>query len=310
MPFLRVTLASLKIGITYLVCFSICYSSENLLVVQSHDTTPYQQVYTGFKKGLATHNITTYYQTLTLTLDNADEHFKQQLQSAHPSLILTLGTPATEFTLQRESKIPVVASLLLNTKWLSNHANATGVSLNFPAEQQWLWLRRLLPDAKHIAVIYNPLTNIDQWMAFQQQAQASNIELTPVPITRIEDFATLLQGLNTQLDAVLTLQGPTYNEAAIRELLLYSFRNRVPLIGLSAQWVKAGALYALDWDYQDLGIQAAEQAIEIIKNKTMPQSLTLQIPRKAKLVLNSQTVEYMKLDIPEAWLSEVTEVLQ
>jgi putative ABC transport system substrate-binding protein len=39
----------------------------------------------------------------------------------------------------------------------------------------------------------------------------------------------------------------------VKALLLFSFRHKLPLIGLSEAWVQAGALYALDWDYRELG---------------------------------------------------------
>jgi putative ABC transport system substrate-binding protein len=39
----------------------------------------------------------------------------------------------------------------------------------------------------------------------------------------------------------------------LKTLLLFSFRHKLPLIGLSETWVHAGALYALDWDYRELG---------------------------------------------------------
>ncbi|MDD2760188.1 MAG: ABC transporter substrate binding protein, partial [Methylomonas sp.] len=117
--------------------------------------------------------------------------------------------------------------------------------------------------------------------------------------------------LPPQLDALWTVDGTVaYNASAVRELLLYSFRNRVPLIGLSAQWVKAGALYALDWDYPDLGEQAAELATIILHEGRAPASLLPVFPRTVRPVLNGKTQEHMKLQIPERWLAEMAEVFR
>ncbi len=121
----------------------------------------------------------------------------------------------------------------------------------------------------------------------------------------------MLQNLLPQLDALWAVDGSvSYNAAAVRELLLYSFRNRVPLIGLSAQWVKAGALYALDWDYPDLGRQAAELADTILREGAAPKSLPPVFPRLIRPVLNAKTLEHMKLQITERWLAEIAEVFR
>ena len=43
-------------------------------------------------------------------------------------------------------------------------------------------------------------------------------------------------------------------------ILLSTLKNKIPLVGLSSSWVKAGALYALDRDYVDIGLQSGELA--------------------------------------------------
>ncbi|MFO0732606.1 MAG: ABC transporter substrate binding protein [Nitrospiraceae bacterium] len=51
-------------------------------------------------------------------------------------------------------------------------------------------------------------------------------------------------------------------------ILLSTFRNKIPLAGLSTSWVKAGALYALDRDYLDIGSQCGEIAGKILGEPT------------------------------------------
>jgi putative ABC transport system substrate-binding protein len=207
--------------------------------------------------------------------------------------------------------IPLIAGLVLDTDELHQHANTTAVGLNFPANLHWLWLRRLLPDAQQIAVIYDPRHSSALFQSLQQQARTEGIILIQASVSSAEDFPALLQNLPPQLDALWAVDGTVaYNPAAVRELLLYSFRNRVPLIGLSSQWVKAGALYALDWDYADLGRQAAELADAILKKGNSPASLSPVFPRSVRLVLNSKTAEHMKLQIADRWLMEMAEVFR
>jgi putative ABC transport system substrate-binding protein len=84
-------------------------------------------------------------------------------------------------------------------------------------------------------------------------------------------------------------------------ILLFSFRNRIPFTGLSNSWVKAGALYALDRDYLDIGAQCGEMAHRILSGAA-PSALPPARPRKLTYAVNLRTAEHMKLEIPAALL--------
>ncbi len=286
-------------------------AATDILILQSHEGQPYQMAVTGFESSLANTKLDATYQTLTLSNNSGGDALIQLLKNYHPKLIMTLGTPATHVSLAQVKAIPIVANLVLDTDKLRENTNATGVGLNFIASQHWLWLRRILPDARHIAVLYDPGQGTTLFKALQKQAQSEGIELIQAPVTHVDDLPSLMEDLSPQLDALWAVNGASaYSAAAVRELLLYSFRNRVPLIGLSGQWVKAGALYALDWDYDDLGAQAAELAKAILIKGIAPASLPPLSPRKVRAVLNMKTAEHMKLQIAERWLPEIAEVLQ
>ncbi len=61
--------------------------------------------------------------------------------------------------------------------------------------------------------------------------------------------------------------------------------------------VKAGALYSLDWDFQDLGMQCGEMAVKILRGN-YPVSRA-EYPRKLKYSINLKTASQMKVTIPE-----------
>ncbi len=287
------------------------FAVTDILVLQSHDSAPYQQTLAGFRSGLAKSKLEVAYHVLNIPDQSDVNILQQQLQTSQPSLILTLGTPATRLAMLQGSNIPIIAGMVLETDELRQNHHTTGVGLNFPVTEQWQWLRRLLPDARQIAVILDAQQGASVFQALQKLAVAEGITLIPATATNAEDFSTLMQNLPSQLDALWAVEGASaYNAAAVRELLLYSFRNRVPLIGLSAQWVKAGALYALDWDFSDLGLQTAELAKSILLQGSAPSSLLPQTPHKARLVFNLKTADHMKLQISERLLSEMSEVFQ
>ena len=110
----------------------------------------------------------------------------------------------------------------------------------------------------------------------------------------------MLWGLTDQL--VLSPQ-------TAQAILLFSFRNRIPFTGLSKSWVKAGALYALDRDYADIGAQCGEMALQILRGASTS-SLPPARPRKLKYVVNLRTADRMKLKIPESLVDGADQVFR
>jgi len=289
--------------------FSPTALTADILVLQSHDSAPYRQALEGFRNTLTDTGLALSYSVHDTSNGTAMWPYPE---TDRLKLIFTLGTPATRLALAHEAHTPVVAGLLLNTDELRQHRNATGVGLAFPVARQWQWLRRLLPKVRQIVVIYDPEHDRALLPELQKLAQSEQISLALAAAVSPEDLPSVLQNLPAQADAIWVLGGvAAFNaSAAVQELLLYSFRNRMPVIGLSAQWVKAGALYALDWDYTDLGRQAADLAAAILQKSAIPAHLPPLAPRKIRPVFNPKTAEHMKLEISKQWLPEMVEVSQ
>jgi putative ABC transport system substrate-binding protein len=79
--------------------------------------------------------------------------------------------------------------------------------------------------------------------------------------------------------------------------------------GLSASWVKAGALYALERDYEDLGAQCAEMALKVLDG-TRASALPPVMPRKVGYALNARTAEHLKLRLTPELLDGAVEVFR
>ena len=49
--------------------------------------------------------------------------------------------------------------MILQSDFLKNKENITGIFLEYSIETQFSWFKRFLPDARTIGVIYNPEEN-------------------------------------------------------------------------------------------------------------------------------------------------------
>ncbi|AMV71418.1 ABC transporter substrate-binding protein [Desulfuromonas carbonis] len=230
------------------------------------------------------------------------------IRNRRPQVIFVLGSRALNTIASEVADIPVVFGLVLSEQLLPVNANVTGVVLDFPVATQLAWLQRLLPQARTIGVAYNPAENAARIADAREFARRSGLTLDAVPITSPRELPAALTTLARHADVLWGLSDQmVINTQTARSLLLFSFRNRIPFFGLSAAWVKAGALVALERDYQDIGRQCAELAQQVIAGAS-PASLPLQTPRKVLYTLNRRTAEQMKIEFPEKVLRAAQEV--
>jgi putative ABC transport system substrate-binding protein len=208
-----------------------------------------------------------------------------------PALVLPLGVAAIRAVGEVRS-VPIVATMALRPGGIPRAANVTGVALEFPPEVYVEWLRRALPKARSAAVLHNPAENAAAVAEVRRAAERHGIHVDLLPVPTPKDIPRALERASG-VDVLLGLaDGVVYTPESARGILLFSFRNRVPLVGLPGTWVQAGALFGLDRDYEDIGRQAGEMAARILKGAS-PGSLPVATPRRVCPVANLATAERM-----------------
>ena len=82
------------------------------------------------------------------------------------------------------------------------------------------------------------------------------------------------------VDALWSVADSTvFSPGSTKFILLHTLRNKIPFIGLSPAFVKAGALMALAADYQEVGTQCGELAVRVLSGY-QPSSLPITMPEK------------------------------
>jgi putative ABC transport system substrate-binding protein len=78
-------------------------------------------------------------------------------------------------------------------------------------------------------------------------------------------------------------------------------------MGISPSYARAGALIALSCDYRDIGNQAGEISVRILKGERCS-AIKVAPPRKVKLFLNIAVADRLGVKIPKKILREAEEV--
>lgn len=283
---------------------------STVVVISSRDALPYQQIQAGFEQRMSELGEEVTYWRLPLDVDSKKAAgLLRWLEQEKPDLAFTLGTPAAKVAARALKDRPIVASMVLDDEVFGAYSNATGVLLSFPVESQLEVLRKICPDFRRIGLIYHSADN-PLFTELTKLASSYGVQLTDGRIEAPKDLPVVLRRLAKGVDAYWVLPDSVVSTPqAAKAILLSSFRNRIPVIGPSAPWVKAGALYALDWDYIELGSQSAEIAQQLLKGVAVG-SISPAYPRSVRYALNLKTAKHMKMSIPATLVEEAKEVFR
>jgi putative ABC transport system substrate-binding protein len=299
-------------AITLLACAGLhavgTHAADRLVVVSSGDAPAFQQALAGIQKlGYPV-------EALKAGTD-ADGAVAAAVQRAgRDGAVVTLGAKATALVARAAPTIPVVNCMVLGSD-AKAPPGTTIVPLELPVETRIHWLRRLLPKAHNVGILFDPAQNARR--AEDGAAALKRAGYTPVlePVTAPAALPTALTRLTNTVDVLHAIPDTTvFAPEHSRALLLFSFRNRIPLAGPSEGWVQAGALYAVDWDYADLGRYCGSLALRSPppaspSGRTPPPPPPI-APARTRVVVNLRVAEQMHIKWDPDLLRDVDQVFE
>ena len=281
-------------------------SEVDIAVVFSRDAAPYRQALKGFEEVLQASG--RQYRLHQLYLDGGlpNDRLIERIRSRAPELILTIGSSATGVVSDAINDIPIVFSLVQPSAGTATlrgeaggHQNLTGSSMEIPLEVQFREVREILPEAKRVGVLYDPEVTGKVVEAAIAPAAAMGMDLVPMSVRSEGDLlghAASLSGV----DALWSVADSTvFSPQGLNQILLSTLRHRVPFVGLSPSFVKAGALLAISVDYADVGRQSGEIAGRILAGEK-PSTIPVTAPRKVSLSVNLNTARQIDVAIGDS----------
>lgn len=286
-----------------LIVFSVSYSwgLPVVALIKSKNIAPYNMAEEAFRDRMNGKS-----DIIAYVFD--DFHDKkllcQKVRSSNPDLAFIVGTPALKIFLPEFNETPILFSVVLNPvklklidSWTKTGRNLTGIALNVPYKIQFDWIRKILPDAKHIGIIYKMEYSRKYIEKAEKAAKRLGLKLIFQKIDEIKDVIPTLKDLYKHSDILLGIPDlGVYNHKTLKQILLFTLRNRMPFMGISEQYVKAGAFFCLAVDYREQGEVAAEMAEKILKGSD-PAGMPVRRPRNVKLSINKKTAKRLGIKI-------------
>jgi len=279
--------------------FSLLAEESRVVILSNNNNSAHQQVVSEFKTSLA--------QKLPDTKILSDTGVNA---SPTPKLVLALGRKALDLAKLRFPQTPLLACLAWDNNFFKHNTNTTGIVLQHTIKQQFKWHKRILPHIKRIGILYSPKHNKDWVKRAKTEAKRQGLKLIAIAVNSGQELPASLNAIKRQAGSIMAITDPVvYSRKTAKAVLLFSFRNRLPFIGLSETWAKSGALYALDWDYAALGTQCAKMAGRILTG-TKIQQVAPQKPDNSLYIINMKTVKHMKLSIKQKYIDNAARIFK
>lgn len=183
-----------------------------------------------------------------------------------PRLFVALGTQACSAMVKRKLQAPLLCTLLphlsfeeilrVNARQPSPHLSA--LYLNHPFTRQLDLLRLALPKARRVGVLWGPESMLrDREEGMATAANTRGLQLVSAHVAQNEPVFKGLKRVLEDADVLLALpDAQIFNSGNIQNILLTSFRAKIPMLAFSPAYVRAGALLSLYSTPTQIGQQA------------------------------------------------------
>ena len=231
-----------------------------------------------------------------------------------PQLVVCVGPWALEVAVQQNLKIPIVYAMVLNPSSLLGREarNVTGASMNVSVERTLGVFRQLDASIRRVGIVYNP-SNTGYLVADAEAAAAGlGLELVAHEASSVGEAVSALDAIQQQgIDALWIPPDKTVlAPAALEHMLLFSIRNRIPLLGLSRRHAEMGALLTLSFaSSEDIGRQAGELANRTLAGRPAS-SIPYTVAREVDLTVNLKTAKRLGIEVPQSVLADAKDVIR
>jgi len=231
-----------------------------------------------------------------------------------PDLIVAVGIWALQAVAKEASTVPVVYAMVLNPPSVigSGAKNITGASMNVPVEQTLRMLKQLGPQIRRVGVMFDRAKTGYLVARAEAVARDEGLQLVAREIRSAKEAISALDTLGEQgVDALWVLPDETnLAPAVLQQMLLFSYRRKVPLIGLSESQAQMGALLSLSFaSSEDIGRQAGELANSILAGRA-PAEIPYTTARRVRLTVNLKAAQKLGMEIPKSILAAANSVIQ
>jgi len=242
-----------------------------------------------------------------------------ELVAQKPNLLLAVGGDAIK-PLFEASKggIPIVGGVSDSPMRAGIAVSLARPSMNFTgitfltdemAAKRMEFLKEVAPNARRVAVIFNP-QHFDDEVAFARRgAESLGLKLTTHPINSAADLDAALNAASAEGADSLFIISSRLTGILAAKIAQYGQERRLPVIASWREFVDSGALLS----YGPSRVFEAKRLagyVQKVLNGAKPADLPIEQPVKFELVINLKTAKAIGLNVLRPLLDRADEVIE
>lgn len=278
---------------------------------------------TGFIQGLADEGFVEG-ENLEIIYENAngDGSLSSQIitnfVSGGADMVCAIATPIAQsaYSVTKRTDIPVIYTAVtdpvlaeLATEDQMPVGEITGTSDKLPVTEQLAMIRKLLPEAKTVGILYTT-NEVNSQAAIEEYKEAApeyGLEIVEIGISTVADIPLAAEQLAAKVDCISNL---TDNNvvSSLPVVLDAANKNGIPVFGSEIEQVKKGCLAAMGLDYISLGEQTGRMAAKVLKGEAKASEMPYELIEGAAFYGNTAVAENLGITLPEELTSEAAEM--
>lgn len=237
--------------------------------------------------------------------------------SSNVDMICAIATPsaAAAYNAAMKTDIPVIYTAITDPVMagLANEdgtpvGNVTGTSDKLPVEAQLEMIRKVLPDAKKIGILYTTSEVNSESAIKDYEALVGDygFELETVGISTTADIPLAMDNLVTKVDCITNLTDNTVVQGLATEVSKATDAG-IPVFGSEIEQVKNGCLAAEGLEFVSLGEQTGKMAAKVLKGEAKASDMNFETITECGLYLNTAVAEKLGISVDEDYASTAVE---
>jgi putative ABC transport system substrate-binding protein len=243
-----------------------------------------------------------------------------ELAALRPDLIFAVNSPDLAAMRRATGIIPIVFASVadpVGQGFVSSLAQPGGNITGFAGAEFAIaskileLLKRLAPNVRRVAIIYDPVNSATTGYVAESEAVAAalGVEVLKTPVHNAADIERAINDLARAPNPGLVVL-PSLAASLGRDVIVsLAARHRMPSVYFSRIYVESGGLASYGWDDLDLSRRAASYADRILKGEK-PANLPVQLPTRFTLVVNLKAAKDIGLTLSPDVLALADELIE
>ena len=230
-------------------------------------------------------------------------------------LICGIATPSAQsaYNSAMNTEIPVIsaatdpkAAKLANDDG-SPVGEVTGTSDELPIKEQLEMIRKMLPDAEKIGILYttSEVNSASAIETYEELAEDYGFEIVKKGVTQTADISLATEEIS-EVDCLTNLTDNTVVNS-LATILDKANEKKIPVFGSEIEQVKLGCLAAEGLDYVALGKQTGKMAAEVLKGEKKASEMNYETISEPGLYINTKAAEELGVTVDEELLADAAE---